>query len=31
VGADIFGGPLTGFFGRFDNNDRVYTELRYSF
>lgn len=31
VGADIFSGPLTGFFGRFDNNDRVYTELRYSF
>ncbi len=31
VGADIFGGPLTGLFGRYDNNDRVYTDLRYSF
>ena len=31
VGADIFGGPPTGLFGRYDNNDRVYTELRYSF
>jgi hypothetical protein len=31
VGADIFGGGPTGFFGRFDHNDRVYTELRYSF
>ncbi len=30
-GVDIFGGPATGLFGRFDNNDRVYTELRYSF
>jgi hypothetical protein len=31
VGADIFGGAPTGLFGRFDQNDRVYTELRYSF
>jgi hypothetical protein len=31
VGADIFGGKTPGLFGRFDHNDRVYTELRYSF
>ena len=31
VGADVFGGPPTGFFGRYNNNDRVYTEVRYSF
>jgi len=31
VGADIFDGPATGLFGRFANNDRVYTELRFSF
>ncbi|HKX54410.1 MAG TPA: DUF1302 family protein [Nitrosospira sp.] len=31
IGADVFGGPPTGLFGRFDQNDRVYTELRYSF
>jgi hypothetical protein len=31
AGVDIFGGPPTGLFGRFDDNDRVYTELRYSF
>jgi hypothetical protein len=31
LGADVFGGPPTGLFGRFDNNDRVYTEVRYSF
>lgn len=31
VGADIFSGPITGAFGRFDQNDRVYTEVRYSF
>ena len=31
VGVDIFGGPPTGLFGRYDNNDRVYTELRSSF
>lgn len=28
---DVFGGPPTGLFGRFDNNDRAYTEMRYSF
>ena len=31
VGADIFGGPPTGLFGQYRNNDRVYSELRYSF
>lgn len=31
MGADIFGGPPTALFGRYDNNDRVYTEVRYSF
>jgi hypothetical protein len=31
AGVDIFGGPPTGLFGRFDNNDRVYAELRYTF
>lgn len=31
LGADIFGGQPTGLFGRFNHNDRVYTELRYSF
>ena len=31
VGADIFGGPVTGFFGRYDRNDRVYAEVRRSF
>ncbi|MDT8363341.1 MAG: DUF1302 family protein [Nitrosomonas sp.] len=31
MGADIFEGPATGLFGRFANNDRVYTELRFSF
>jgi hypothetical protein len=31
VGADIFKGPPTGLFGRYDNNDRVYSEVRYSF
>ena len=30
-GADIFKGPPQGLFGRFDKQDRVYTELRYSF
>ncbi|MBA2690468.1 MAG: hypothetical protein H0U63_06680 [Burkholderiales bacterium] len=30
-GVDIFGGESTGFFGRFDNKDRVYGELRYAF
>lgn len=31
LGADVFGGQPTGLFGRFNNNDRVYTEMRYSF
>jgi len=30
-GFDLFHGPALGFFGQFDNRDRVYTELRYSF
>ncbi len=30
-GADIFSGPATGLFGEFDNQDRVYTEVRYTF
>jgi hypothetical protein len=30
-GADIFAGPETGFFGRYGNRDRLYTELRYDF
>jgi hypothetical protein len=31
VGVDIFTGPDDGFFGRYDNRDRVYTEVRYDF
>ncbi len=31
AGADIFKGPPTGLFGRFDSSDRAYTELRFSF
>lgn len=31
VGADIFEGDETNFFGRYDDTDRVYYELRYSF
>ena len=31
AGFDVFSGPITGLFGRYNNNDRVYTELRYSF
>lgn len=31
VGADIFKGPPIGLFGRYDRNDRVYSEVRYSF
>jgi hypothetical protein len=31
VGVDIFNGPPLGYFGRFDNRDRVYGELRYTF
>ena len=31
VGADVFYGPPTGYFGRYGDKDRVYTELRYSY
>ena len=31
AGVDVFKGPPISFFGRFDGNDRVYSELRYSF
>jgi hypothetical protein len=31
VGADIFNGPPMGMFGRYDQQDRVYSEVRYSF
>jgi hypothetical protein len=31
VGGDMFSGPPTGLFGRFANNDRIYTEFRFSF
>jgi len=31
VGADIFNGPALGMFGRYDQQDRVYSEIRYSF
>ena len=31
TGADIFGGDAIGLFGRFDNSDRVYTNVRYTF
>jgi hypothetical protein len=31
AGADVFHGPPVGVFGRFDNRDRVYAEVRYSF
>ena len=31
VGVDIFNGPPQGFFGRYDDSDRVYSEVRYSF
>ena len=31
VGADVFRGPPVGLFGRYDHNDRVYSEVRYSF
>jgi len=30
-GADIFTGPATGMFGRYENQDRIYSEVRYSF
>ena len=31
AGWDIFHGPPTGFFGRYDDRDRVYLEARYTF
>lgn len=31
VGVDIFEGPPTGLFGQFDDSDRVYYEIRYTF
>lgn len=31
LGVDVFTGPLTGFFGRFDDRDRAYVEARYDF
>ncbi|HWQ69387.1 MAG TPA: hypothetical protein VN494_05430, partial [Patescibacteria group bacterium] len=31
VGVDIFNGPPLGMFGRFDNRDRIYSEIRHSF
>lgn len=30
-GVDVFDGPVTGLFGRFSGNDRVYLETRYDF
>ncbi len=30
-GVDIFTGPADGFFGRYNNRDRVYAEVRYDF
>lgn len=30
-GADIFHGPRTGLFGRYEHKDRVYGEVRYAF
>lgn len=31
LGADVFHGPQTGMFGRYDSMDRLYSEVRYSF
>jgi hypothetical protein len=31
VGVDVFTGPETGFFGRFNDRDRTYLEARYDF
>ena len=31
AGVDIFEGPANSLFGAYDNNDRVYTEVRYIF
>jgi hypothetical protein len=31
AGIDVFEGPPLGLFGQYDNRDRIYTEVRYSF
>jgi hypothetical protein len=31
MGVDIFSGPPLGVFGRYQDKDRVYSEVRYSF
>jgi hypothetical protein len=31
LGVDVFDGPPLGFFGQYDNRDRVYAEIRYAF
>jgi hypothetical protein len=31
AGVDVFDGPAEGLFGAYDDRDRVYTEVRYSF
>jgi hypothetical protein len=31
LGVDVFTGPATGFFGRFNDRDRAYLETRYDF
>lgn len=31
LGADVFNGPPLGMFGRYDNKDRLYSEIRYTF
>jgi hypothetical protein len=31
IGADVFKGPPMGMFGRYDQQDRAYSEVRYSF
>ncbi len=31
AGVDVFNGPAYGLFGRYDANDRVYSEVRYNF
>ena len=30
-GVDIFTGPDDGYFGRYNNRDRVYADFRYNF
>ena len=31
AGVDVFNGPAYGLFGRYDANDRGYSEVRYNF